>query len=154
MGGGSFFQFEPDPGSNEENFVSSSLNQIETEEFLVGVEFRGQMGASGRDPSSLSCQTPLHPCDTRPGGRTCENILPLMGRPCWRTCENPRVTRGGQNISKLRLSLLVSFGLFWSPLLCRMWESESTPHDSYVAPRPKCNWYIVGVILIFWYSLL
>ena len=78
MGGGSFFQFEPDPGSNEENFVSSSLNQIETEEFLVGVEFRGQMGASGRDPSSLSCQTPLHPCDTRPGGRTCENILPLM----------------------------------------------------------------------------
>ena len=111
MGGGSFFQFEPDPGSNEENFVTSSLNQIETEEFLVGVEFRGQMGASGRDPSSLSCQTPLHPCDTRAGGRTCENILPpLMGRPCWRTCENPRVTRGGQNISKLRLSILVSFG--------------------------------------------
>ena len=110
MGGGSFFQFEPDPGSNEENFVTSSLNQIETEEFLVGVEFRGQMGASGRDPSSLSCQTPLHPCDTRPGGRTCENISPLMGRPCWRTCENPRVTRGGQKMSKLILLILVSFG--------------------------------------------
>ena len=40
MGGGSFFQFEPDPGSNEENFVTSSLNQIETEEFS-SVEKRG-----------------------------------------------------------------------------------------------------------------